>query len=57
MDTNLHSEVRSAWLEYEAAHAYFNLVTEPDLVDHAVYRLEAARKRYAYFLKKAKEDR
>lgn len=56
-DTKIHNEVRSAWREYEAAHAYFNIVTEPDLVDHAVYRLEAARKRYVYFLKKAKEDR
>lgn len=51
----IHDEVRAAWRDYEAAHAYFNLATEPDLVEVAVHRLEAACKRYAYCLRRARE--
>jgi len=51
----IHGEVRAAWRDYEAAYAYFNLATEPDLVEVAVHRLEAAGKRYAYCLRKARE--
>jgi len=50
----IHDEVRAAWRDYEAAYAHFNLVTEPDLVEVAVHRLEAAGKRYAYYLRRAR---
>ncbi|NLW55154.1 MAG: DUF2508 family protein [Firmicutes bacterium] len=31
-------------------------MTEPDLIDHAIYTLGAAEKRYVYLLKKAREE-
>lgn len=41
------------WLE---AEQFFQSVSEPDLVDHAIYRVEAAKARYIYLVKKAKEE-
>jgi hypothetical protein len=49
--------VKAAWRDYEAATAYFNAVTDPELIDHAIYCLEAARRRYSYFLNKARQTR
>ncbi|HWR56265.1 MAG: YaaL family protein [Bacillota bacterium] len=43
---------REEWLN---SQAYFETVTDPDLVDHAIFMMEAAKKRYTYLLKKAKE--
>jgi ribulose kinase len=37
------------------AQNYFDNVTAPELVDHAIYRMEAARSQYAYLLKLAKD--
>lgn len=34
---------------------YFNHATDPDLVDFAIYDIEASRRKYAYLLKLAKE--
>ena len=45
-------DARAEWLN---SQAYFETVTDPDLVDHAVFMMEAAKKRYIYLLKKAKE--
>lgn len=49
--------VRKAQRELEAARAYFENVSDPDLVDHACYLLEAAQKRYSYLLKLARQGR
>jgi hypothetical protein len=35
---------------------YLDSVTDPDLVDHAIYSMEAAEKKYIYLLKQAKKD-
>ena len=40
--------------EWDHAHAYFNYVTDPDLIDHAVYSMDAAEKKYSYLLRLAK---
>ena len=34
---------------------YFDSVTAPELVDHAIYKMEAARSQYVYLLKLAKD--
>lgn len=44
---------REEWLD---SRAYFETVSDPDLVDHAIYMMEAAEKRYVYLLKKARES-
>ncbi|HHY37625.1 MAG TPA: YaaL family protein [Clostridia bacterium] len=48
--------VEQARLEWLAARRYFETVTDPDLIDHAVYLLEAAQRKYTYVLKKARES-
>ncbi|MFZ5967193.1 MAG: YaaL family protein [Bacillota bacterium] len=47
--------IRSAHEEWRNAEAYFESVTDPDLVDYAIYRVEAARTRYTYLMKLARE--
>lgn len=48
-------DVETARKEWLAAKAYFQSVTDPDLVDHAIFLVEAAEKKYMYLLKKARE--
>lgn len=48
-------EVKRAYAEWQAAENYFDNVADPDLVDFAIYDMEAARKKYVYMLKKARE--
>ena len=48
-------EVKKAYVEWQAAENYFDNVADPDLVDFAIYDMEAARKKYVYMLKKARE--
>jgi hypothetical protein len=48
-------EVKKAYAEWQAAENYFDNVADPDLVDFAIYDMEAARKKYVYMLKKARE--
>lgn len=37
------------------AQCYFDSVSDPELVDHAIYKMEAARSQYVYLLKLAKD--
>jgi hypothetical protein len=52
----LADEVKKAHQEWVRAQKYFECVTDPDLVDHAIFTEEAARKKYIYLLKKAREQ-
>jgi len=47
--------VRRAYSEWQAAENYFDSVDDPDLIDFAIYDMEAAKKKYVYMLKKARE--
>ena len=49
---DLIEQARREWL---AAKAYFENVSEPELVDHAIYLVEAAEKKYMYLLRKARD--
>lgn len=40
------------WMKSEK---YFQCVSDPDLVDHAIYTMEATKIKYMYLVKKAKE--
>jgi transcription initiation factor TFIIIB Brf1 subunit/transcription initiation factor TFIIB len=53
---SLSDEVKKAHEELLTAEKYFQCVTDPDLVDHAIYTMEAARKKFIYLLKKAREQ-
>lgn len=55
-DLTLVDEVREAQRQWQEARDYFNSVSEPELVDHAAYMIEAARVKYMYLLGKAKRN-
>ena len=47
-------EVGQALYEWKAAQQFFECVSEPELVDYAIFEMEAARRRYIYLLNKQK---
>ena len=51
---DLIDEVEQAHEEWLGACSYFENVTDPDLIDHAIYSMEAAERKYMYILKKAR---
>ncbi|MGI6603697.1 MAG: YaaL family protein [bacterium] len=50
----LRDEIEKARAEWQAAQEYFEMVTDPELIDFAIFNLEAARRRYSYLLKQAR---
>lgn len=48
-------EIKKAHADWRAAENYFDNVDDPDLIDFAIYDMEAAKKKYVYMLKKARE--
>ncbi|MGB9840984.1 YaaL family protein [Thermovenabulum sp.] len=55
-NSDLLEELRKAKNEWMAAERYFESVSDPDLVEYAVYNIETAKRKYFYLLKKAKEE-
>lgn len=53
--SSIAEAVDKARAEWQAARLYFENVTDPDLVDHAIYMLEAAERKYMYLLRHAEE--
>ena len=53
---NFINIINKAHEEWRNAEQLFQNVSDPDLIDHAIYKVEAARSRYVYLLKKAKEE-
>ena len=53
-DEKLLSSIQSAHSDWQRAEAMFHEVTDPDLVDHAIYDVMAAKTKYIYLLKTAK---
>ncbi|MCD5414106.1 MAG: YaaL family protein [Clostridiales bacterium] len=49
--------VHKAHEDWQNAESFFHSVSDPDLIDFAVYNLDATKSRYIYLLKKAKEER
>ncbi|HWQ61116.1 MAG TPA: YaaL family protein [Negativicutes bacterium] len=48
--------VEQARREWLSAQNYYNSVSDTDLVDHAVYLMQAAEKKYIYLLKRARQE-
>ncbi|HHW27681.1 MAG TPA: DUF2508 family protein [Firmicutes bacterium] len=46
--------LREAQKEYDVAVSCFKEAVDPELIDEAIYLMEAARKKYSYLLKKYK---
>ncbi|MGB9812643.1 MAG: YaaL family protein [Thermovenabulum sp.] len=53
---DLVEELKRAKNEWIAAEKYFESVSDPDLVEYAIYNIEAAKRKYIYLLKKAREE-
>lgn len=53
---DLVDSVHAAQQEWHAAQTYFENVSEPELVDYAIYKLETARRKYMYLLNLAKKE-
>ena len=54
--TGLDHEIKEAHRQWIEAQNYFENVSEPELIDHASYKIQAARTKYMYLLNKAKES-
>ena len=55
-DTELAQCAIKACEEWQSAENFFHSVSDPDLIDHAIYKLEASKARYVYLLKQAKAE-
>mgnify|MGYP000993580561 CR=1 FL=1 len=51
----LIDNVDSARRQWLSTKSYFDSVTDPDLIDHAIYAMTAAERRYIYLLRAAQE--
>ena len=49
--------VDRAHREWEQAKAFFEEAADPDLIDHAIYAIEAAERKYIYLLKLAQKEK
>lgn len=52
----LYINLENARKEWEDAKNIFENVSEPDLVDYAIYNVKAAEKKYVYLLRQIKND-
>ncbi len=46
------AEAMRALDAWHAAERYFNSITDPDLIEYALYEVEAARRKYEYLMRK-----
>ncbi|WP_252187583.1 DUF2508 family protein [Anaeromonas gelatinilytica] len=47
--------LKEAHKEWKQAELYFQNVTNDELIDHAIYNMEAAKKKYFYLLNQLRE--
>lgn len=51
---NMVNIIKSAYIEWKEREMLLEEVTESDLIDYAIYEIEASRIKYIYLLKKYK---
>lgn len=51
------AKVQAALQEWKDATRYFESVRDPELIDYAVYGMEAARRKYMFLLKHEAEGK
>jgi hypothetical protein len=52
----LRESIDQAKRDWLCARAFFEQVTDPELVDYAIYHVKAAERRYMYLLGRARSD-
>ncbi|HOG00019.1 MAG TPA: DUF2508 family protein [Clostridia bacterium] len=50
-----HEDVAAALARWKASMEYYQNVKDPDLIEFAIYDMEAARRKYVFLLKRSKE--
>lgn len=53
-EQNLRVSLEQARQEWLAARVYFDSVTDPELVDHAIFVIQATEKKYEFMLRQAR---
>lgn len=48
-------DIKKAYSDLKSAEIFFQNVIEPELIDVAIFELEARKSRYSYLLKQAKQ--
>lgn len=56
-DSAFAQQIKKAHADWKAAENYFENVSDPDLIDYAIYDVAAAKRKYMYLLKQAKQQR
>ena len=54
IDNIANKEILEAMDAWRSAQEYFESVVEPELIDYAIYQLEATKRRYMYMLSRQK---
>lgn|GEM_PF-2359421 len=54
-ETILRQQMEAARREWDAAEHYFQAVVDPELVDHAIYTVEAAKRKYLYLYRRLRQ--
>ena len=57
VEQDLKQEIKKAHHQWVEANQYFHNVSDPKLIDHASYKIQAARTKYMYLLNKVKEKK
>lgn len=55
-EEEIFNAITVAHQEWEDAQSFFENVNDNDLIDHAIHKIEAAKSKYIYLLKLAKEN-
>lgn len=56
-ERTLRLEMEAADREVKAAEQYFQSVTNPELVDHAIFTVEAAKRKYLYLYRRLRRSK
>lgn len=54
-EEKLREEISQAQADWALAQRHIDYVSDPELIDHAIYYLEAAERKYGYLLREAKK--
>ena len=55
-DCEYYKLVEQARREWQIARQRFEEMSDPDLIDSAIYAIKSAERRYVYLLRKAREE-
>lgn len=47
--------LRSAQREYDVARSCFGEAVEPEIIDESIFLMEAAKRKYSYFLRRVRD--